>query len=164
MKKLLDGMERYDRIMGTIALMAMLAVVFWQVVSRYFLGTSLRWSEEYARYLMLYLSFLGVGAGIKRQKHMGVDFFDALLPPKPKKVLKVLAAVVTLGILVVFTYYSGQTALRIGKSGQVSPAGGLPMWIPYATIPLGFFAGIIRQIEQILLLLHTDHRSGDEEQ
>lgn len=152
MKKLQNGLEQYDRIMGTVSLLAMLAVVFWQVVSRYFLGTSLRWSEEYARYLMLYLSFLGVGAGIKRQKHMGVDFFDAILPPKPKKALKLLAAVVTLVILAVFTYYSGQTALRIGRSGQVSPAGGLPMWIPYATIPLGFFMGIIRQIEQIHLI------------
>ena len=64
-------------------------------------------------------------------------------------------AVLTSVILVIFTYYTGLVSVRIMKSGQVSPAAHIPMWIPYATLPLGFFGGILRQCEEIIKIVKT---------
>lgn len=155
MKKLSRILSIYEKTMGTVALLTMLALVFYQVLARFIFGTQLRWSEELARYLMLYISFIGIGAGIMYHKHVGVDVLGNFLKPAQKKVLKLIVGFLTLAIIVFFTYISGSVTIRILKSGQVSPAAHIPMWIPYATIPVGFFGGILREIEEMIKIIKT---------
>lgn len=133
----------------------MLLLVFYQVIGRFLFGWQLRWSEELARYIMLYVSFLGIGAGIKYHKHVGVDVLGSALKGKAKKVLMIIVALITLALIVFFVYLSGSVTIRIFKSGQVSPAAHIPMWIPYATIPVGFFGGILREIEELIKIIKT---------
>lgn len=155
MKKLSKYLDFYEKTFGTIVLLTMVALVFYQVIARFILGSQLRWSEELARYCMLYISFLGIGAGIKYHKHVGVDLLSNLLKPEGKRILRLFLAVVTVIIIGIFTYYTGKVALKIFKTGQVSPAAHIPMWIPYATIPLGFFGGILREVEEIVKIIRT---------
>ena len=155
MKAISKFLDFYEKTFVTIALLTMLLLVFYQVIARFIFGSQLRWSEELARYIMLYISFVGIGAGIKYHKHVGVDLFGAVLKPKGKQILMLVIAVLTSVILVIFTYYTGLVSVRIMKSGQVSPAAHIPMWIPYATLPLGFFGGILRQCEEIIKIVKT---------
>ena len=142
MKAISKFLDFYEKTFGTIALLTMLLLVFYQVIARFIFGSQLRWSEELARYIMLYISFVGIGAGIKYHKHVGVDLFGAVLKPKGKQILMLVIAVLTSVILVIFTYYTGLVSVRI-------------MWIPYATLPLGFFGGILRQCEEIIKIVKT---------
>lgn len=153
MKKISKVLDFYEKTFGTVALLFMLLLVFYQVIARFILGSQLRWSEEIARYLMLYISFVGIGAGIKYHKHVGVDVFGAMLKPKGKKMLMLVVALLTMAIMAVFVYYSGAVTLKIMRSGQVSPAAHIPMWIPYATIPVGFFGGMLREVEEIIKII-----------
>lgn len=170
MKKISHIIDAYEKIFGTIALLTMLALVFYQVLARFIFGSQLRWSEELARYFMLYISFLGIGAGIKYHKHVGVDLLGAILKGQSNKVLKIVIALITLIIMIFFTYISGAVTLKIMKSGQVSPAAHIPMWIPYATIPVGFFGGIFRELEELVkiattpidILLESEHQEKSE--
>lgn len=155
MKRLSRALDFYEKTFGTIALMLMLAMVSYQIIARFFLGSSLRWSEEFARYLMLYLSFLGIGAGIKYHKHVGVEILDGVLPAAPRRIMKLVVALLTLAIMAFFVYVTAQATFRIMRSGQKSPAGHIPMWIPYGTIPLGFAGGILRQLEEIVKIIKT---------
>ena len=155
MRKLSRFLDYYEKIFGTVILLAMVGLVFYQVIARFILGSQLRWSEELARYCMLYISFLGIGAGIKYHKHVGVDLLGTMLKPKGKRVLMLILAVITTLIIGVFTYYTGKVTLKILKTGQVSPAAHIPMWIPYATIPLGFFGGILRELEEMIKIIKT---------
>ena len=162
MKKISRCLDIYEKTVGTIVLLIMLALVTYQVLARFIFGSALRWSEELARYCMLYISFIGIGAGIKLHKHVGVEVLDSLLKENAKKAGKYLVAILTLIILVVFTYYSAMVTIRIGASGQLSPAARIPMWIPYVTIPVGFLGGIIRQIEEIIKISEkTTDEPGD---
>ena len=99
MKKISRILDVYEKVFGTIALLTMLALVFYQVLARFILGSQLRWSEELARYFMLYISFLGIGAGIKYHKHVGVDILGAILKGRSNKVLKIVIALLTLLIM-----------------------------------------------------------------
>lgn len=155
MKKISRILDVYEKVFGTIALLTMLALVFYQVLARFILGSQLRWSEELARYFMLYISFLGIGAGIKYHKHVGVDILGAILKGRSNKVLKIVIALLTLLIMAFFIYISSVVTLKIMRSGQVSPAAHIPMWIPYATIPIGFFGGILRELEELIKIFTT---------
>ena len=59
---------------ATAVLLAAIAlIVALEVVSRYILNVSLAWSEEIARHLFIWASFLGAGVALKRGAHIGVD-------------------------------------------------------------------------------------------
>ena len=53
-----------------LALMSIIIVV--QVFFRYVLQNSLQWSEEIARYMFIWLIYIGISYGVKTDKHQGV--------------------------------------------------------------------------------------------
>lgn len=112
----------------------MAAVVAAQVFSRYALNYSLFWSEELARYLLVWLSFLGATVAYYRGLHPGVDVLYARMPPGARRAASAavhLASLLLFGIMVV---YGWQFAHFVRL--QISPALQVPKWIPHAILPL----------------------------
>ncbi len=113
---------------------SMSAVVAAQVFSRYALNYSLFWSEELARYLLVWLSFLGATVAYYRGLHPGVDAVYARLPPGARRAASVavhLASLLLFGIMVVYGWRFAHF-VRF----QISPALHVPKWIPHAVLPL----------------------------
>ena len=113
----------------------MALVVLLGVFTRYVLNDSLAWTEELARYSMIWLTWLGGGLALRRGAHIAVEFVRDALPPPAK------AAVVLLGRAAVFLFlgicfwygldFTGRVA------GQSTIALGISMQIPYASVPVG---------------------------
>lgn len=124
------GIEAVVAVLGA----AMAAVVAAQVFSRYALNHSLFWSEELARYLLVWLSFLGATAAYYRGLHPGVDAVYGRLPPGGRRAASVavhLASLLLFGVMVVYGWRFAHF-VRL----QISPALHLPKWIPHAVLPL----------------------------
>ena len=64
---------------------AMTVIIIIQVFLRYLFLYSLSWSEEVARYLMIWASFLGASLAVKYGFHIGVEFVVDPIPEKRKK-------------------------------------------------------------------------------
>ncbi|HML37029.1 MAG TPA: TRAP transporter small permease subunit, partial [Bacillota bacterium] len=62
-----------------IALAVMVIVIFTQVVMRYIFNNALSWSEEFARYLFVWFSWIGVSAGLKDGEHLRVEILSTAL-------------------------------------------------------------------------------------
>ncbi len=60
----------------------MVIIVFSNVVARYFLNSSLAWSEEISRFMLIWLAFLGSYLAFVRNEHLGLDLL-VFLPPNP---------------------------------------------------------------------------------
>ena len=90
MKKLDRILDIYETSAFVLLLSVMTIVVFFQVIFRYVLHSSIPWSEEVSRYCMVYTAFIGVGAGIKAGTHTGVDAFVSFMPEKVKKAVMLL--------------------------------------------------------------------------
>ena len=106
-----------------------------QVGGRYLFNTGFSWTEEYMRYLMIWLMMLGSVACIFRAEHMGIELLEHLAgprwAPKVKSALYTVAAIFLLYVLI----YSWPLALR--NAAQVAPASGIPMIYPYLALPVG---------------------------
>ena len=89
-KKILNNLEGYFCV-GSLAVMSV--VIFWQVVCRYVLKSSLPWSEELSRYLLVWTSFIGGAYGVRLGAHIGVEAFTLLLPKKAQKALAILVMI-----------------------------------------------------------------------
>jgi TRAP-type C4-dicarboxylate transport system permease small subunit len=59
-----------------VSLMAVLVVdVTWQVISRYLLGEASSFSEEVARYLLIWIGLLGSSYAYRKKMHLAFDLF-----------------------------------------------------------------------------------------
>lgn len=72
-----------DLFLGIIFCLIVL-LIFTQVLFRYLLSNSLNWTEELAKYLFVWMTFIGSASAFKDHIHIGVDFFVELLPSKYK--------------------------------------------------------------------------------
>lgn len=112
--------------------------VVWQVVSRYVVGQSSSFTEEFARFSLIWLTVLGA-AYINGQKegHLSMDFLLAKLPAEKRnsrqKVIQVLMAIFALVVMVIG---GGNLVFTTLSLGQISSALQIPLGYVYAIVPV----------------------------
>lgn len=145
--KFFSWLDKFETFAVTVLLGTMTIVVFLQVFSRFVLKGSLPWSEEVARYLMVWAVFIGASIGAKTGAHIGVEAFVRLFPPafqRPMIVLSCFFTVLFCGLVVVL---SSKVVLNIYQAEQVSPAMEMPMHWAYLAVPVGALLMSIRFIQ-----------------
>ena len=135
-------MEKISRMCNRIGeagllffLTALAVVVFLQVMFRYVLGLPLFWTEETARYCLVWCSMLGAGVALKRGQHIAATFVINRLP-RPLRTVVLRTAQVSVGVIVVVMLWGGIELLHVTRT-QVSPALRIPMAYPYMAISVG---------------------------
>lgn len=136
--------------------LTMALIVATQVFSRYVLNHSLFWSEELARYLLVWLTFLGASTAYKRRLHPGVDVMVNRVPPALQKTISLLVHGVSLALFAVMVVYGTQFAYFI--RAQISPALYLPKWTVFSIIPLSGSILIIHALAFISMGIREDFR------
>lgn len=140
-------LDRFEKGAVTVLLGTMTIVVFLQVFFRFVVKGSLPWSEELARYVMVWAVFFGASMGAKIGAHIGVEAFVNLFPQKIKRLMIIVSAFFTQIFCVLVFVLSFQVVSRIYQSGQVSPAMEIPMYLPYLAVPVGAVLMSIRFLQ-----------------
>lgn len=141
-QRLSDKLNKAIEYVVAFLLAMMSIVVFSQVVSRYVLHASLPWSEELARYILVWLTFLGASVGVKRNAHIGVEVVVKFLPPFPRKIVNFITYILSLVFFMILIIY-GSKAVGVTMT-QCSPAMKIKMGYIYSAIAIG----------GILMMLH----------
>jgi TRAP-type C4-dicarboxylate transport system permease small subunit len=119
---------------GTI-LAVMTALVFTTVIYRYFLLAPISWGEEMARFLFIALSLFGAAIAMRDGAHFQITLLADRFPPRVRAAMEAGIAVATsivLGIVIAKGW-----GLALLNRNQESPALGVPMSVPYLSVPLG---------------------------
>jgi len=104
-----------------VCLMAgMVVVVCLGVFFRYVLNSSLVWYDEFASYLLVWLTFYGVVVADFQQRHIGFDLLVNKLAPPVRKVVDVVAELAVLGFQFVLFYYGWILTERMGDETAIS--------------------------------------------
>lgn len=131
------GLERTLDAVLALMLAVLVASLVWQVFGRYALDSAPGWSEELARYLMVWIAMLGSAAVMREHGHINVAVLVDALPPSMRPVLlAVRDAVVLTTVYVLFAY---GVDLAVLLKGQLSAAFEVSMAVPYAALPAGAF-------------------------
>ena len=151
-------MERISYIVNRIAEIAivviisiMAIVVFGEVIFRYVFPLPLFWTEEFARYCLVWSSLLGAGVALKRGEHIAVTFFTDKFP----KVIRMETSLVVEIFIAAFLgiIFWGGLCLVIITRHQLSPAMRIPMSWPYMAVPIGSLIMLFHEITFIYLRL-----------
>jgi TRAP-type C4-dicarboxylate transport system permease small subunit len=127
---------------------AMTVIIIAQVFLRYLFLFSLSWSEEVARYLMIWASFLGASLAVKYGFHIGVEFVVNQIPEKRRKIITMAAKLSMLFFLVFFTVGGFQVAWAVRD--QDSPALLFSMFFAYVSAPVGGIFMIIHLLNSMV--------------
>ncbi len=132
----------------TIVIMASLAVVVLiGAFYRYVLNDSLAWIEEIARFLLLYLTFMGAPIALKQGIHASIDGWIYRLPPWAGFPLLSFLNVMIMSFCLILIKLG--TAFAINAKIQFAPYTQICMMYIFMVIPIGAFFLFMVSLEQL---------------
>ena len=146
-RRLIKGYNWMEDHVLVYAFAIMVAITFTQVVFRYIFNNALSWSEEVARYIFVWISWLGVSTGVRDDEHIKVmllpDFLKRRKLFRTEICLRILVLLLWIFTAVVVNYYGIIVIEKQLTLNAVTPAVRMPLWVVYVCIPFcGTIVGI----------------------
>ena len=128
--KLFKGIDYFTGILTGL----MVFFVFLNVVLRTFFNACLTWSEELARYLFVYVTYIGAISAMRANAHLGVDTLISRMKPQVQMVMYIVSQTI-IAILMIILVWGSEKMVAQNTASRTAALG-----IPYSVL---YFAGII---------------------
>ena len=139
-RNLLDSMEV---IVSLSAMVMLIVIVSIQVFCRYVLQNSLDWTEEMARYLVIWSVLFGCSYAMRSGSHLELSLLKSIVGKEFSRYVECFACLVCCVFSGIMIYAGTESVVNIHWSEQLTPAMQLPAWIIWMAMPVGFaFMGI----------------------
>lgn len=156
MSRILSYLDNHlEEVLLVLTFAIMSSFIVLQVFMRYVLNNSLSWSEEMARYLFIWLTYLGISYGVRKDKHIRVTAISLVLNERLNKACLIFSNIVFLAFSTIVTYVAWGVALKTMKYGQISSSLGVPMYLIYFSVPVGYGLTSFRLVQSILKQFKT---------
>lgn len=120
-----------------LLMLCLVVAVLWQVISRYVFASPSSWTEELARFLLIWISLLGAAYAFRSGMHLALDVLPKKLEGKAARSLKLFTILlVILFSATVLVVGGGSLVMLTWELKQYSAVLGLPMSLVYTVIPL----------------------------
>jgi TRAP-type transport system small permease protein len=126
-------------------LMAVLVLTVWVGVAdryAYTLGTT--WTEEFARYTMIWCALLAVPVGAYRREHIGLEFVLNAMPKPYRRVLQLVLDLIGIAFFTFLTFYS--IGMTVEGKNQHANIFGMTMLVPFASVPVSSALTVVQLI------------------
>lgn len=121
------------------------------VFTRYVMGEQAKWTEELARFLLIWVTLLGGAVAFGAKGHLGVDYFVEKLEPSARKLMTMLGHLVVLIFAgAVFLYGGWQVVSDALKMEQTTPALEWKMGYVYLALPVAGVFMLIYTLENMI--------------
>ena len=150
MKQIRSHLDKIIELLLVSILSAMVINVLWQIITRYFSASPSSFSDELARYLMIWLGLIGSAYVSGKKEHVSIDYFLKKLNHK-KRVLfnRIIGFIILFFAFFVMIIGGGHLVFVTIKLEQLSPSLQIPLGLVYSVIPLSGLIIIFYQISNI---------------
>ena len=147
-----------ERLLGWFLVVVMAVSVLnvlWQVFTRFVLSNPSSYTEELARYLLIWIGLIGAAYASGRQLHLAIDLLPRALHGRSRLALQVTIRLIVAAFAVAVLGYGGFVLVRISLGlGQTSAALGVPIGLVYSVIPVSGLLITWFAVRDIIGLLH----------
>lgn len=169
---LLDKLDRFiaalEEVIMAIGVIMMAINTIANVISRFVFNHSLMFAEELNSIFILLVTFAGIGYAARHGRHIRMSAIYDALPKRIRKIMMTIITAVTAVIMLYLAWYAVQYILNLYSKGRVYPALGIPVYLSYLWVPVGFcVTGIqyaltaVKNIQNDEIYLSTDLREED---
>jgi TRAP-type C4-dicarboxylate transport system permease small subunit len=152
MERILGRLVVFLEWWSVLLLVLMVVLVALGVFFRYILSSSLAWYDEFASYLLVWLTFYGAVAASYRQRHIAFEMVVNRFMPRTRRVIGVVAEIFVLGFQVVLFYYGWTLMETMGDETAVSLPWVKMGWV-YSVLPIAGGLMLLISLERLLHLL-----------
>ncbi len=149
-----DGLSRAGGVLAVGLLLAAVLVICEMVFVRYVLKASAIWQHEFVTYSLIGATFIGAPYVLLTRGHVNVDLVPLYLGPRGRRLLALLALLISLAFCAVLAGYGFafwyEALVNDWHSESVWRP---PLWIPYGALPLGMGLLALQCVVEILALL-----------
>jgi TRAP-type C4-dicarboxylate transport system permease small subunit len=133
-----------DRILDTICVLSLVSLAFivsFQVAMRYIFSKPLSWTEELARFLLIWLIYIGCIAAMRDRKHITIDIIRNVVSKSTSRKVYIIQKIVSLIFLIMlFVYGIKMVLLNIGYTSTVNE---IRLDLLYLCIPISAFGMLL---------------------
>lgn len=158
LKELLDVCKKIEEWILVICLIVMGGILVAQILLRYIFHSPISWAEELARYLQIWITFLGMGYAFRKKGHISLDIVLSKLPPMLRCVTEIFNDVVMIACALLIIISAPEFLLQQNK---LSSTLHVPMYLVYAVIPVGFGITILYLIADIIQKIRHNITGGE---
>lgn len=145
--------EKFENVVMGIGLLAISAIVFANVIARYFFHFSLEWSEEVSRYIVVWVTFFGISSCARYDAHVSVDLVPNKVKGNSKFIINMIIKIISLAASIYLSYISILFTVKQYASGNTSVAIAIPIWLIYLSTSIGFILLSYVYIRKIMKLV-----------
>jgi len=137
MEKLYQNINRVIEVVLIVIFALLVLDVLWQVFGRYVLGQSFSFTEEFARFTLIWLAILGAAYLNGKREHLSMDFLlQKLSREKLAQRMQIIEVLMLVFALVVMVIGGGNLVYTTLYLGQVSPAMHVSLGYVYSIVPI----------------------------
>lgn len=152
-----SAIARVEAVLLAAGVLLMAANTIANVLGRFVFQSSIYFTGELNRILIILITFAGISYAARQGRHIRMSAIFDTLPPRPRKALMVVIAVVTAVFMFGLCYYSITYIGTQYSRGRVLPALQIPVWLSLIWVPVGFFmTGMQYTLTAIKNLLEKD--------
>ena len=145
-----SGIARFEAFVLAFGVLLMAANSIANVIGRFVFSQSIYFTEELNQFLIVLVTFVGLGYAARKGRHIRMSALYDQLGDRQRKLMMILIAAVTAGVMFVLAYYSYVYVSRVARLGKVTPSLQVPLFLTYVWVPIGF---IITGIQYILTVV-----------
>lgn len=144
MKKIIDLLFVVLKLFAAFCLVAMIVMVFGNVVLRYAFNSGITVSEELSSWGLTWMTYTAGLIALREHGHLGFDAVLTKFPPLVQRILLAIAHVLMIGMM--WLFLDGSWQQTVINLGNLAPASGISLGALYGV-------GIVFSVIAILVLL-----------
>lgn len=162
MKKIVKWLDiNFEVILCGVFFFAILLVILVQIFMRNIIGHGLQWAEEVARYLHVWVTYIGLAYSTRMNTHISIDIVQRKLPVSVRKVILVVLQVVLMILFCFLFWGSVQDCVTIAQRGNMAESMDVSQNWMYAAAPIGYALCIFRLFQTFIWKVRTFNKSWE---
>ncbi|MGL4209375.1 MAG: TRAP transporter small permease [Candidatus Adiutrix sp.] len=149
LKKCINFYDFMEARILVASLVVTVGLIFMQIVMRAVFNSSLSWSEELARYIFIWQTWLGVSVGLKENKHITVEVLFKHIRGKKAQIIKIISSLLCVFLCVFLAWFGWKVMRNAYIKSTVSSAMLAPLWVVYLALPVSCVIASLRHLGRL---------------
>lgn len=160
MKKMMSAINTALDTIITLVFIFMLLCAIMQVVFRYILQISVPWTEEAARFALIFVTFWGAATALRDKEHINIPTLFERIPEKPRLLLQAVF-ILAMGIFLINAFIGSVAMIQLTWDTPVGSISWLTTGRVYLILPSGIILIMMYLIFWMVETIHQFKRSNE---
>jgi len=153
MKSFKIFIDKLVNLLSVIFMSSLVFITFFQVINRYILKYPICWTEEIARFLLVWVTLIGAALCTREDSHIQIDLLYLKFNPKIQQIISLIINLIFL-TFAIFIIYQGIAILQFIKFQKAESVQISMIWV-YIAGPIGFLIIIFYLVLRIIKIINS---------